>query len=116
MALMRHTNLTTTTKYIRALQERMKELVAWVKPGVKRWGNFYALRWQKSAKNDSVRLIAELLKASLSREKLEGMFGGGGQIRTVDAADMSHADSDSNLLDLLTKILLEASGGDNRSG
>jgi hypothetical protein len=27
MSLMRHTNLTTTTKYLRAMQERMKEAV-----------------------------------------------------------------------------------------
>jgi hypothetical protein len=91
MALMRHTNLTTTTKYIHALQERMKEGVSGLGQtrGKTLGENFYALRGQKSAKNDSMQLIAELLKTSLSRKKLEGMFGGGGQIRTVDAADMS---------------------------
>jgi hypothetical protein len=43
----------------------------------------------------------------LVREKV----GGGGRSRTYDAADMSHADSDPNLLDLLTEILLEADDG-----
>ena len=43
----------------------------------------------------------------------DGRSGGGGQIRTVDAADMSRVDTDSNLLDLLTEILLETSAGDS---
>jgi len=43
-------------------------------------------------------------------------FGGGGRSRTDDAADMSHADSESDLLDLLTELLLEACGGDNSQG
>ena len=43
----------------------------------------------------------------------DGLFGGGGRSRTYDAADMSRVDSDSNLLDLLAEILLEATDGDN---
>jgi len=39
--------------------------------------------------------------------------GGGGRSRTYDAADMSRADTDSNLLELLTEILLEATDGGN---
>src|SRR4030095_124409 len=41
--------------------------------------------------------------------------GGGEWSRTTDAADMSRVNSDSNLLDLLTEILLEATDGDNPS-
>ena len=37
--------------------------------------------------------------------------GGGGRSRTYDAADMSRVDSDPNLLELLTEILLEAGDG-----
>ena len=36
----------------------------------------------------------------------KGKFDGGEWSRTTDAADMSHADSDSSLLDLLAEILL----------
>ena len=57
-------------------------------------------------------LLVKLVRERTVREKV----GGGGQIRTVDAADMSRADSESNLLDLLTEILLEASDGDNSQG
>ena len=39
--------------------------------------------------------------------------GGGEWSRTTDAADMSRDDNESNLLDLLAEILLEATGGDN---
>jgi hypothetical protein len=42
------------------------------------------------------------------REKV----GGGGRSRTYGAADLSRADSDSKLLDLLTEILLKASPPD----
>ena len=50
----------------------------------------------------------------LQAEKFDQEFGGGGQIRTVGSADMGRADSESNLLDLLTEILLEATDGDNQ--
>jgi len=43
-----------------------------------------------------------------------GRIGGGGQSRTVDAADMSRVDTKPNLLELLTELLLEASVGDNQ--
>jgi len=39
-------------------------------------------------------------------------FGGGGRNRTYDAAEMSRADTDTNLLELLTEMLLELSAGD----
>ena len=63
MALMRHTNLTTTTKYLRAMHERMKEAVSGLgKTSGKILGENLgesqnALRGQKSAKNDSFRIF-----------------------------------------------------------
>ena len=44
---------------------------------------------------------------------LGGKLGGGGQSRTVDAADMSRVDTTSNLLELLTELILGASLGGN---
>jgi len=72
------------------------------------------------AKGSEMSHLAKLGKSEKVGEMLENygflkrMFGGGGQIRTVDSADMSRADSESNLLDLLTEILLEATDGDNQ--
>ena len=43
--------------------------------------------------------------------KVAEKVGGGGRSRTYDAADMSRADSESNLVELLTQLLLEAGGG-----
>ena len=42
-----------------------------------------------------------------------GGNGGGGRSRTYDAAAMSRADSDLNLSELLTELVLEADSGDN---
>jgi hypothetical protein len=44
---------------------------------------------------------------------MEGRSGGGGRNRTYDAADMSHADNDSNILELLRDLLLGATDGGN---
>ena len=95
MALMRHTNLTTTTKYIRAMHERMKDAVSGlgktrrITLGENLGENKNAIPWQKSAENYSIRLMTELLKNGLTQEKLERFLSGGGQTRTVDSADMS---------------------------
>ena len=95
MALMRHTNLTTTTKYLRAMHERMKDAVSGLgKTRGKTLGENLgesqnSLQGQKSAKNDSFRSSHRAGKTGLRRGNLERKVGGGGQIRTVDAADMS---------------------------
>ena len=95
MALMRHTNLTTTTKYLRAMHERMKEAVSGLgKTSGKTLGENLgesqnALRGQKSVKNDSSRIFRREGKSGLRHGNIERSVGGGGQIRTVDAADMS---------------------------
>jgi integrase len=87
MSLMRHTNLTTTTKYLRAMHERMKEAVSGL--GATLGATQKVQQGQKSAQKDVLQLVAKLLKSGLTSENLLGLFGGGGQIRTVDAADMS---------------------------
>ena len=95
MALMRHTNLTTTTKYLRAMHERMKDAVSGLgKTRGKTLGESLgesqnSLQGQKSAKNDNFRSSHRAGKPGLRRGNLERKVGGGGQIRTVDAADMS---------------------------
>jgi hypothetical protein len=72
-----------------------------------------------AAKGHQMSLLAklgvaeEVAKRLVNQRILKGKFGGGEWSRTTDAADMSHADSDSNLLDLLAEILLEATDGDN---
>ena len=58
------------------------------------------------------KILRRLEDPSLGRVGfLVGKSGGGGRSRTYDAADMSHADSDPNLLDLLTELFLEAGDG-----
>lgn len=66
---------------------------------------------RKIAQNDILtKLAIEGLRSRITRQKI----GGGGQIRTVDAADMSRVDIDPKLLELLTEVLLEATVGDIR--
>ena len=62
-------------------------------------------------KNTHTDIMPELLVGAVKARSRKERSGGGGQIRTVDAADMSRVDSDSNLLDLLAEILLEADAG-----
>jgi integrase len=95
MSLMRHTNLTTTTKYLRAKQEAMKEAVSGM-------GQTYGktlgeslgetqnpLPGQKTTPNGTWRILEELIEDELTQEDSVSYVSGGGQIRTVDAADMS---------------------------
>ena len=51
--------------------------------------NQNALRGQKSAENSNSRVSHRSGKSGLRRGNIERKIGGGGQIRTVDAADMS---------------------------
>jgi hypothetical protein len=99
MALMRHTNLTTTTKYIQAVHERMKDAVSGLGKtsrgtsdkilGATLGATHKGHQLQKKAENDALQLVAKLLRSGISTEKISAFFGGGGQSRTVDAADMS---------------------------
>ena len=95
MSLMRHTNLTTTTKYIRAMQERMKDAVSGLGQspdkilGATLGANEKGLPGQKSAENSIQLQIAKLTNLLINQRSAWEKVGGGGQIRTVDAADMS---------------------------
>ncbi len=99
MNLMRHTNLTTTTTYVRAVQERMKQAVSGLGQrsssaldkilGATLGASQNSLQGQKTVQNSALMLLAKLLKDGLSPEDLSGKVGGGGRSRTYDAADMS---------------------------
>ena len=102
MSLMRHTNLTTTTKYLQANRERMKEAVSGLGKTSSKFlaaslgANQNVYLGQKRVKNDIQARLAELQKVLASRrfshenrQLTPESYGGGGQSRTVDAADMS---------------------------
>ena len=84
MKLLRHTNLTTTTKYLRVVEERMHEAVKNL--GANPRGQFGANSYHSFPQiaDDRVNEESELT-VEIAREK----FGGGGRSRTADAADMS---------------------------
>ena len=87
MSLMRHTNFTTTTKYLRAMHERMKEAVSG--PGATLGASQNTVPSQKSAENSIEAKMAELARILITQQNIYGKIGGGGRSRTVDAADMS---------------------------
>jgi integrase len=92
MALMRHTNLTTTTKYLKAHHQSMAKAVSGM--GQKSLGetlgeNQNALRGQKSAENSNSRVFHRRGQSGLRRGNIERKIGGGEWSRTTDAADMS---------------------------
>ena len=106
MSLMRHTNLTTTTKYLQANRERMKEAVSGLgKTSSKTSDEILeatlgasqnAHQGQKTVENSIQVKLGEIAKILAShrlsyenRQLTPENFGGGGQSRTVDAADMS---------------------------
>ena len=84
---MRHTSLATTTKYMRTVEERMRQAVANL--GGDSGGDSVAANGLKTsdlAKLEEMRRIAKMLESyGFLREKT----GGGGRSRTADAADMS---------------------------
>jgi len=83
MSLMRHKSLQTTTKYTRRILERMKSVVA----------NFGSKKDSqqgiKSTVNSFKEVLREVREIRASVDELRENSGGGGQIRTVDSADMS---------------------------
>jgi hypothetical protein len=87
MHLLRHTSLATTTKYMRAVKNRMREAVNSL--GAIAGGDLNRLQQHKTVHTDISRKMAELSKLLINQRDFAGKFGGGGQIRTVDAADMS---------------------------
>jgi integrase len=87
MSLMRHTNLTTTTKYLRAMHERMKEAVSGL--GATLGASQNALPGQKTVQKSIQVKMAELARMLITQQNAWEKVGGGGRSRTYDAADMS---------------------------
>ena len=87
MMLLRHTSLNTTTKYTRAVKNRMREAVNSL--GAIAGGDLNCPQQHKTAQNDISRKMAELSKLLIKQRIFEGKFGGGEWSRTTDAADMS---------------------------
>ena len=86
--LMRHTSLQTTTKYMRLVKDRMQQAVKFLGKPLEAdlGGNSGGVSLRKNTQNDIlIKLAIEGLRARGTR----GKVGGGGQIRTVDSADMS---------------------------
>ena len=87
MRLMRHTSLATTTKYMRVVEERMRD-------AVENLGGGFGGDSKSAPGHEMIDLatFAKMREFAKILEKygfLKGKVGGGGQIRTVDAADMS---------------------------
>jgi hypothetical protein len=87
MKLLRHTSLTTTTKYMRAVKNRMREAVNGL--GAVSGGDLDRLQQHKTAQNDISRKMAELADLLINQRNSVGKVGGGEWSRTTDAADMS---------------------------
>jgi integrase len=87
MKLLRHTSLNTTTKYMRAVKDRMREAVNSL--GAVSGGDLGRPQGVKTAQNDIQEKMAELARVLKKHGNFGGIFGGGGRTRTVDSADMS---------------------------
>jgi integrase len=87
MRLMRHTNLATTTKYMRTVEERMREAVENL--GCDSGCNSMAAKGHEMSQLAKLGIVGELEKLLKSQGFLKGKVGGGGRSRTYDAADMS---------------------------
>jgi integrase len=87
MKLLRHTSLATTTKYMRAVKDRMREAVNSL--GAIAGGDLNRLQEHKTVQNDISRKMAELANLLINQRNLKGKVGGGEWSRTTDAADMS---------------------------
>jgi integrase len=98
MRLMRHTSLATTTKYMRTVEERMRDAVEHLGDEVSNnrpnlggdsegdSTTAKGLEMSDLAKLEKMRELAKMLE---NYGFLKGKIGGGGRSRTYDAADMS---------------------------
>jgi integrase len=84
MKLLRHTNLTTTTKYLRVIEERMHEAVKNL--GANFRGQSGANSFHKIPDFSNVDFNQE---SELTGDVASEILNGGGRSRTYDAADMS---------------------------
>jgi len=102
MHMMRHTSLTTTTKYLRGVDERMKQAAEgigqqWLNAlndeseilGAVPGGGLRVKNPHKTTQNDISEKFPPLTKSKVTPRKTSEKFGGGGRTRTFDAADMS---------------------------
>jgi len=102
MKMMRHTSLTTTTKYLRGVDERMKQAAEgigqqWINAlnddgeilGAVLGGGLDAKNLPKTTQNDISANFQSSVKSQVSLRQTSESFGGGGRNRTYDAADMS---------------------------
>jgi integrase len=87
MRLMRHTSLATTTKYMRTVEERLRNAVENL--GGDSGGDSMAANGRKTSDLANLEDLNALAKVLTNHGFFKGKVGGGGQIRTVDAADMS---------------------------
>jgi len=102
MKMMRHTSLATTTKYLRGVDERMKQAAQgigqrWIKAlnnddeilEATLGGKSDAGKGAETTPNDISRLRQPRLNPLVTTQHSNKKFGGGGRNRTYDAADMS---------------------------
>ena len=82
--LLRHTNLTTTTRYLRGVKNRMTEAIKFL--GASLGGGSGGGFLPKTAQNGISGVPA---KVAITQQKNWGKVGGGGGTRTLDNADMS---------------------------
>jgi integrase len=87
MRLMRHKSLATTTKYMRAVEERMRDAVENL--GGDSGGDSMAVNDRETSDLANLQNLHALAKVLTNHGFLKGKVGGGGRSRTYDAADMS---------------------------
>ena len=96
---------------MRTVEDRMREAVANL--GYDSGYDSMAAKGPEMSQLAKLGIVRELTKLLKHQELFKGKFGGGEWSRTTDAADMSRVNNDSNLLNLLAEILLEAIDGGN---
>ena len=87
MRLMRHTSLATTTKYMRTVENRMREAVENLGGGL--GGDSNVTSGHEMSHLAKLGIVGEAAQRLIKAGFLKGKFGGGGQSRTADSADMS---------------------------
>ena len=87
MRLMRHTSLATTTKYMRTVEDRMREAVENL--GCDSGCDSMAATGHEMSQLANLEELQKVAKKLINQGFLKGKFGGGEWSRTTDAADMS---------------------------
>jgi integrase len=87
MRLMRHTSLATTTKYMRTVENRMRNAVENL--GCDSGCDSMAAKGHEMSQLANLEELQKVAKRLINQGFLKGNFGGGEWSRTTDAADMS---------------------------